>query len=310
MNYQTLLWKAFPLVGSGIFAYIIHRLSGQLLRRFGRAEKRVAAFAGFDNDDTEVEFGSQDHRVRLAFATVGLDVSGNEQMALWIGRIVMGAVVYLILQFVVGFPPLACWMGFPAGMMFANSLVEQTWTKVRMEVEEEIPIFLYNLSSVVKVEPNIIQALKSVSKSLKSGGSLRNWLGRLTTIMQASGRTSMEEALKEARLISPSLGVAVFLIGRLWETGGEGYTNSFSLAAESLEGVLNARVLARSKGGGARGAVAIVMGMMLFVSGIILRDPQLSAATRQPFMQLVYAGVVLAIFFGWQMISEIVSDVV
>ena len=66
---------------------------------------------------------------------------------------------------------------------------------------------------------------------------MQRFIGRC----QAGGITGDGRNAARGAGISPSLGIAVFEIGRLWETGGPGYVKAFDMAADNIGDALKAR---------------------------------------------------------------------
>ena len=140
----------------------------------------------------------------------------------------------------------------------------RAWNKTRTEMEAELPSLLLRLSATIQAAPNVPSALETVAKTLRSDGPLRVWTQETAARMHNEGHIAVESIRESAAAISTSLSIAADLIGRMWTTGGEGYAKAFGTAADNLESVLDARVLARAKGGSAQGTVNILT-VMTFV---------------------------------------------
>lgn len=149
-------------------------------------------------------------------------------------------------------PPLF-WLAGPAIAYFGvNGVVNGKWNKIRMTIEKEIPSFLMNLS-------NVIQALEDASLSLNPKGQLRPWIDRLVHALQSRCKKGMDEMHAEAGDISSSLLLDVVEIGRLWETGGQGYVQSFQMVSVNLAGILEGRSKAFSKADGTWGTIRVIV---------------------------------------------------
>jgi hypothetical protein len=200
----------------------------------------------------DTPIGSPVYKIRLAFAGFGLNVSGREQFSL---HLIMGifGLGLVIGAAVLNLPPLF-WLGGPVIAYFTiKSLVNRKWNKVRSMLEKEIPSYLMNLASMIQLNPNVLRALEDASLSLNPKGGLKPWIERLVSGIQFHGRKGLEEMQAEAGDISPSLLLLVVEIGRLWETGGTGFTQSFQMVSENLAGIMEGRSKASAKADGAGG---------------------------------------------------------
>ena len=255
----------------------------------------------------DAPIGSPAHKIRLAFAVYGLDVNGREQFSLYLAIAVLGLGL-AIGAAVFGLPPLF-WLGGPAIAYFAvNSLVNSKWNKVRMAMEKEIPSFLMNLSSMIQINPNVLQVLEDASLSLNPKGQLKPWIERLVSSIQSHGRKGLEEMQAEAGDLSPSLLLVVVEIGRLWETGGQGYSQSFQMVSENLAGILEGRSKAFSKADGAWGTIRVIV---LALGGAILMafsTPGSSTLFRTPGAQIAIAVAIAWSVFGFSYIGDLIRE--
>jgi len=210
----------------------------------------------------------------------------------------------------IGLPFVTSLVGLLAGRVFVNGWVSRSWNKVRTEMENELPSLLMRLSSVLQTTPNVPSALEMVSETLRSNGPLRAWAQEMAARMHKEGYGVIQDIRAGAAAISTSLAIAAELIGRVWQTGGEGYMKAFDAAAENLEGVLNARVEARAKGAGAQGTVNILTIMTFGMIGFMLHSPALAQATSSPLIQIAYAIVSLVIVFGHSQVSDLIENIV
>lgn len=304
--------KILPVVAAGAFAYVIYLLVDRFLLQGPRASKRLGDFVGTAAQslgNNAVKYGSHEHKVRVAFQSFGLDVTGWEDSAVWMGRIVIGVGIALAMLILVGLPPMVSLVGLLGGFFLMDGFIDGAWDKVRQSIEREIPIFLNGLSSTIQVTQDVLQAIEDEAQSLSPNGPLRGWLlTRLVAEGSARGQEAIKDITEEAFTISSSLGIMIFLISRLWETGGKEWGRAFAMAGGNLEGVLDARVMAQSAGEGAKGSVKIIAAMTTVVIIAMSRNPAVAETMRMPIMQLVYAGLVLAMLFGWTFMNQLIND--
>jgi Flp pilus assembly protein TadB len=297
-------------IALGVVGYVTSLALSNRVRVRG-ARERVANFVGMQESafGEEVNVGSQVHKVRLALAGYGVDVTGREQLAMWGIRILMSLILSLAIWWI-GFPLMAVPAGAVVGWLLANSLVEGAWARMRRGIEEEIPTFLSRLAGTVQADPNVLQAMDEVGETLDSRGPLRGWVRRLVARVRAGGRPAHQEMLVEAETVSPSLGLVVFEVGRLWETGGSGYVEAFSHAAQNLGEILDSRARAEAKGAGMKSAIRIVLGSLVLVIAIMLRNPSVSASIRTPVVQLAYLAIAVWVALGWNMINGLIEEAI
>jgi len=303
-----------PFIGAGALAWIAYLIGGKFTPQIGKSQStaRIEMFATERQGEKKVSstpVGSFQHRVRIAFAGVGMDASGNEEYYLQLARIAVGACMFLVLL-VIGLPFLTSLIGFAAGWVFVDGWVKRAWSKVRTDIEAELPSLLMRLNATIQASPNVPAALETVAKTLRSDGPLRTWTLELASRMHSEGYGAMDSIRESAAGISTSLSIAADLIGRMWTTGGEGYSKAFGAAADNLESVLDARVLARAKGGSAQGTVNILTGMTFVMIAFMSRNSALATIVRMPLVQVAYAVICLVIVYGHSQVSEIIENVV
>mgnify|MGYP001044062179 CR=1 FL=1 len=273
--------------------------SNKLLRDFGPPQAGAAV--------SETRVGSQEHKIRMAFAGYGFGVSGRELLSLYLAIGVLGLGIAVVVA-ILGMPPLF-WLAGPAIAYFGvNSLVNGKWNKVRMAMEKEIPSFLMNLSSVIQLNPNVIQALEDASLSLNPKGQLKPWIERLVHAIQSRGKKGLDEMQAEAGDISSSLLLVVVEVGRLWETGGQGYAQSFQMVSENLAGILEGRSKAYSKADGAWGTIKVIV---LALGGAIFMafsTPGSSELFRTLTAQIAIVVAVAWAGFGFTYIGDLIRE--
>jgi len=307
------LYNLLPALAAAALAVIGYLVAERLVMGLGSKSSvtRLEAFAGTAAAPgvTAVPVGSSTHRVRLAFARYGIAAGGREDFILWIARLVVGIGLTLLLL-VAGLPFLTSLIGLVAGYVLVNGLVTRTWNKMRTDVEAEIPGFLSGLKSAISTAPNVPQALADTARTLRIGGPLRSWAEQTASRMHAEGQPCLEALRKEAAAVSSSLAVCVELIGRMWTTGGEGYSQAFENAADNLRDVLSARVLARARGAGAQSTTALLMGLAFLVIVFINRNPAISGSVHSPLVQAAYAIIFLMLVYGYTMINNMIENAV
>ena len=290
-------------------AVTVHSLLKWLLTRRPSITRSLQDFAYSPSSIPvpEVPIGSMEHKIRLAFAGSGINVIGRERFSLnlVIGIFGMGLAVGAA---ALELPPMF-WLVGPAIAYFAgNSLVNKKWSKMRIAIEKEIPSYLMNLASMVQLTPNVFQALEDAALSLNPQAQLRPWIDRLVHSLQSHGRQGLEEMQAEAGVISPSLLLMVVEIGRLWETGGTGFTQSFQLASENLSGILEGRSKAFSKADGAWGTIRVIVLALGGAIFLAFSSPGSSALFRTPVSQIAMLVALAWAVFGFSYIYDLIRE--
>ncbi len=306
--------KILPVLGAVLIAFLIY-IFGQILFENAfkpKTSKRVKDLMGYEEKKTKTkptDFGSEEFKIRLAFSKYGIDVYKREKLALNIARLVFALAFVSVLHFIFNLTVLTSLSGVIVGIIIANSLSSNAWTKLRNEVDKEIPIFLSGFTSTIQVNPNVLQAVEEESTVLAMNSPLKRWLQeRFVRLGQDKGISALPELIEEAFIISNSLGIMIFLVGRLWKTGGMEWKRSFALAASNLEGVMEARMMGIAAGTAAKNAVLTIIGVTMAVILIMARNPVFSKAMEAPVTQIIYAGTILTMVFGYGFMGNMIDN--
>jgi hypothetical protein len=297
-----------PILAAGAAAVAAYSLA-RLLAGLRRPGGRLAQFARPESAVRAGDVGTQSHKVRLVFSRFGLDVSGRERPARILVWLVAGTALALVLLLVRA-PMLMAPAAYVAAWFLVESQLNGAWVKLVHGMEKEIPIFLSRLASTVQIESNVLEAMHEVTETLDSKGPLREWLLRFIGRCQAGGAPALAEMQAEAQAISTSLGITVFEIGRLWETGGPGYARAFAMAAGNIGDALQARALAHSKGEGAKGSIRTILFALIAVMVFLFTTPQFSKAMQDSTVQIAYAFILGWMFFGWSLIDSLIEGAI
>jgi len=304
--------KALLFLGAGIAAFIIfifgNILFGDLFKK--RSSERVKDLVGMEEIKKvkPTDFGSPEYKIRLAFSRFNINVYTREKLALNILRLVSAIIFGLAMHLIFALPLTTSSAGSIGGLMMVNAFATNAWVKLCNDIDKEIPIFLSGFTSTIQVNPNVLQAVEEEAGVLPDDSHLKKWLvERFVRKGQERGITALDDLIAEAFRVSNSLGIMVFLIGRLWRTGGMEWRRSFGLAARNLEGVMEARVLGIAAGSSAKNAVKVIIGVTMMVILIMARNPIFSTAMEQPIVQIVYAGSTLTMIFGYQFIGNMIE---
>jgi hypothetical protein len=205
--------------------------------------------------------------------------------------------------------PLAPALGGGAlAYVLADEFLKGGPRKARLAIEQELPTFVSRLGGMLLVTGSPRAAVEEITATLIEGKPLRTWLERLLAGWQAQGEAFLAQAHLEANQISPLLGLTVYQIRRLAETGGAGAAKAFATTAEELSAILEARAVASSKAEGARQAVLTMLVIMAVILGIMLSSPTIRHGYTDPTAQLVAAGALAVMGFGYITLNGMIAE--
>jgi hypothetical protein len=243
-------------------------------------------------------------RERILLAGLGLPPRPGTLLAL---KVAGGAVPALLLL-ALGFPLMPAIGAGALGAMLVHSGLEGRWRRFRVAMEGELPTFVSRLASTLLVTGSPLLALDEVIATLADHSPLRLWLERLAAGLHTGGHGHLEHARAEAAQLSPSLALVVFQLGRCFETGGSGFTRAFATTADELAAILEARAVSGSKAESARSAVHLMLVIMAVILSLLLSSPVQRAGFAHPVAQLVTAGSLAAMAYGYVFLNGMIDD--
>jgi len=218
---------------------------------------------------------------------------------------VLGALAALLLA---GLPLAPAVGGAALAYVLADEFLKGRPRKVRLAIEQELPTFVSRLGGMLLVTAAPRTAVEEVTATLLEGRPLRVWLERLLAGWQARGESYLAAAHGEANAISPLLGLTVYQVRRLAETGSAGAARAFGTTAEELSAILEARAVAGAKAEAARQAVLTMLVIMAVILGIMLASPTIRQGYADPTAQLVAAGALAVMGFGYLTLNGMIAD--
>jgi len=219
--------------------------------------------------------------------------------------VVLGALLILL---GVGLPAVPALGGAGLSYILADEFLKGRTHKARLAIEQELPTFVSRLGGMLLVTSSPRLAVEETVNTLIEGQPLRTWLERLLAGWSAAGEPFLTEAHLEANAISPLLGLTVYQIRRLAETGGAGFTRAFATVAEELSAILEARAVAASKAEGARSAVLTMLAIMAVILGLMLSSPAIRQGYADATAQLVAAGALGVMAFGYAFLNGMIAE--
>lgn len=306
MNIPKEVLQIFPYLGAGFFAFGLYTLSAILLARpTGKYRRLVAA-----DEETALPatFGSDQHKIRLAFRRIHLHVAGKEKEARLIAYLVVALLGFLFMHIGLMMSPLISVLGTGLGYLLVNAFIEGSWKKVQMEIDSEIPLFLTGFASTVQVQQDKLTAVYEEASTLNADGALRKWLlERFVAEYERYGQSVFPDLVSEAFGISNSLGVMLYMIQRFWVAGGD-WGQAFVMGTENLEGILDARIQGEAEGANARSSTLAIAVLLIAIIVVMTRNPSTAAVIRNPLVQIGYIALFAWMAFGWKMINSTVNE--
>jgi len=304
------------LLAAGALGGLAWSLAGLgFARRRSAAEKAMSAFNAARRGQPRepgapgpAPLGSQAYKISLAFAAAGCNVRGWERQALYLAYALTGLVLALPVL-LLGLP-FVLLLGSPfLGFVAVNALIDSRWQAVQMGFEREVPTLLSRLASLLKANPNLIESLGTVARGLDPGKPLQAWVVRLADELHGRGPAGLLAMQREAEGISPALLLAVIEIGRMWETGGGGYSEALRLTALNLSDLLETRSQAFAVGVGAWSAARTILLALGFTLAVVLVNPVSKAYFTTPLIQAALLLVMVWGGIGYWNIRDAIHDV-
>lgn len=252
---------------------------------------------------TDTPFGHIDQNT-VILASLGLP---QEEHTLTIVRGVAALIPFLLLL-LAGLPLVPAVGTGALGFVLAESFLKGRWRKFKNEIERELPTFVSRLAGTLQVTESSTRALEQVLETLDEDSPLRLWMDGFRAGVRLQGERFAEYARNEATRISPSLGLTVFMMSRLAETGGGGFSDAFTTVADELSAILEARAVASSKAESARQAVLMMIGIMAAIMVMMLSSPNVRQGFEHPRVQLVAVLALAAMGFGYVFLNSMIDE--
>ena len=302
---------SLPLLAAGAMAFLTYQLIvltlGFLIRR-GR-NQALTEFTERDDQTPEARLGTENYQIQSAFRALGIDARDREGQYLAASYILLGLLVMLPLVSL-GLPlPLALLGGGGVGYFAIRGFIRSRWEKTRLAIEQDIPTLMRNLSGVLQAERNITRAIANANDALDPEKPLHGWIDYFLHEIQAYGLPAMDRLQSEANEISSSLGVVIFEIARMAQTGGEGYAQAFRMAADNLAQILDVRAEAAATATNAFSMARVIIAVSVVIFYILSSSPMgRSLLLGTSGMQLVMVAAVGWGVYGWIVIRDMVQE--
>ncbi|MDX9864828.1 MAG: hypothetical protein RBT34_08490 [Anaerolineaceae bacterium] len=306
MNIPREVLRILPLVGAGIFAYAVWFVSKMIADQPSRRYRKL--ISDEREDAMPATFGSDEHKIRLAFNKFHIDVSGREKEARTMAYILAGILGFLFMKIGLLMSVLISLIGIGLGYLMVNAVIEAAWKQVQLAIDTELPLFLTGFASTVQIQQDKLSAVYEEAQTLNPDGPLQKWLiERFVNQYEKYGQQCLTDLIKEAFGISNSLGVMMYMIQRFWTAGGD-WGDAFVLGTDNLEGILDARISGDAQGANARGSILAIAGLLVVVIVVMTRNPSTREIISLPIMQLGYVGLFGWMMFGWKFMTNMINE--
>jgi hypothetical protein len=104
--------------------------------------------------------------------------------------------------------------------------------------------------------------------------------------------------------------LAVVEIGRVWQTGGQGYLHALKMAAENMATLLETRAQAQAVAAGAWGTARTILIALSITLGATLLNPVSRPAMQTPLIQGALLFALLWAGLGFGQIKDLVDSLV
>ena len=192
--------------------------------------------------------------------------------------------------------------------LLARSFLQNRCTQARVRIEQELPSFVSEIAGQLMVTSSARLVLEEVITGMRYASSLRAWMQYLLYGYNREGVIFLGQARREAQAITPHLGVVMYELERLAETGGGDFAAAFTTSADELSAILEARAVAGSKAESARMAVLMLMGIMGFVLFTMFSSDAIREGFNYPAVQMITVGCVVVMGFGYSFMNDMINE--
>jgi len=260
---------------------------------------------------TRYQFGTQEFRAALTLRRLHIPFKpGEELQTLQIVRLVLAAIgggAGLLFGL-----PLVLVIAIPAVLWFAVDLVaDMQVASARRSIESSVASVFSDVAGMVTLTTNAETILQRATHNLLLAGdtALAPELEQVASHLHSNGRIALVEAEARVQKISPSLSLLFFIVRRLQDTGGAQFGATFQLSADNLGQIMSVRQKIQAKADGARGTIRTIAGVFAFILAQMLLNGQMREAYTTPAAQLILAGAIGMMVFGYWFISSQVEEI-
>jgi hypothetical protein len=190
-------------------------------------------------------------------------------------------------------------------------LAQHTWRRAKQQVEEQLLALVTDLRSLTQFTANPRAALEEAEANLRvaDGELLADDLQRTLMDVRRHGDRGWRMAEERAQALSPTLAMLYFSLGRLKQTGGTRFAATFDRTGDTLIEILGIRMRINSQAQSGKSTMNVIGGVLALILASMLSDPLMRTAYTTPLGQLLLAGSVLLMGFGYWYIHRQIEKV-
>jgi len=274
-----------------------------------RREKQFAVMTGqAGTTGAETPRAPKTLRGRLLAAGVNL---GEEAELVFYLMSATFAVLAAALAFFLGLPLLIALLAGAAGFMLPRVWLSGQEKKRAREIDAELPGALGDLVAILRVQPDVFEALRQTAEILDAGGGKKSHLAQeFRWTVEDRAALGIEKALKalEERSPSDALASLAFTLSVYARTGGQ-FIKPLEAQAHAIRETLEARNAARAEGADAMLSAKAVPILLALVLIGLMQDPRFGAFYRSFAGQVILLFGIAAMAAGYWMMQCMVEEV-
>ena len=182
-------------------------------------------------------------------------------------------------------------------------------------IDQDLPVAYTRLGAILRASPDVASALHEVALSLETG---KGPTPLSVELRQAAAEASAseigrEQALRrlQKRAASTSLANLGLLLERYEQTAaGQGgrFYESFEMAAQNVQGILEARQRAKAKAAEQLQSARIVPVLLAVTMLFFMNDPGFRLSFQVPLVQMALGLAVGMMYFGYMLMADIARE--
>jgi len=225
---------------------------------------------------------------------------------------VASAVILALLAVVLRLPVAIVPVLALGGYLLPRQLANGAWSRTRMLVDEQLLTLVAEMAAAVNFTTDPVEIVRRAEVSLRGAGHefLADELQRTLAEVHQRGAEAWQTAEQRAETLSATLATLYFILRRLKQTGGAGFSAPFQTAATNLTEIIATRQIVRSKAESGKSTMYMITGVFVLIVGTMLFNPILRPAYTSPLGQLVVGVSVTVMAFGYWYIMRKIDEVI
>jgi hypothetical protein len=188
---------------------------------------------------------------------------------------IAGAVILGLLALVLRLPVALVPVGVGIGYLLPKQLANGAWGKTRTLVDEQLLTLVAEMAAAVNFTTDPVEIVRRAEVSLRGAGHeiLADELPRTLAEVHQRGTEAWQAAEQRAEALSATLSTLYFILRRLKQTGGAGFSAPFQTAATNLTEIIATRQIVRSKAESGKSTMYMITAVFVLIVGSMLFNP-------------------------------------